>query len=262
MNSITFHQKQFAYQQIGEGFPIVFIHGFCEDSRIWEDFYAPLAFQKIIIDIPGFGQSQWIENYTLETVADGIKAVLDQLDIPECILIGHSMGGYISLAFANKYPECLKGFGLFHSHPYADTEEKKNNRTKSIEFVSQYGSEPFVKQLVPKLFSDKTRDNHQRVINTLIDRAKRYEPHAIAGALQAMRDRPDQSDVLKKAQSPVLFIVGNEDQAIPKPYSLEQTHLPERASINILEGIGHMGMFEDTANCQRMVEEFILFCLK
>ena len=249
------------YQIYGQGLPVVFIHGFCEDSHMWEHWKKRLSGCLVIrIDLPGFGQTPLDKAYSIDAMAELVDRVLDQAGITQCIMIGHSMGGYVSLAFAEKKPEKLFGLGLIHSHPYADTDETKAARLKRKQFVEKNGAEAYVKQLIPSLFAPENINNQQPTIDSLIARASKYSAQGILNALQAMHDRPDRSDILKKSTIPILFLIGKKDQAIPEPFSMNQLGLPEIASIHIHEDVGHMGMFEAPELCLAQVKSFIKLC--
>ncbi|MCB0587905.1 MAG: alpha/beta hydrolase [Phaeodactylibacter sp.] len=262
MKFISYQDKKIAYQSEGKGTAVVLVHGFCEDSNIWEDFRADLLeenYRVIRIDLPGFGRSEVVAPITIEQMAEAVHAVLLKLNIKKVVFIGHSMGGYAGLAFARLYPQMLTGLGLFHSHPYADSEEKKDNRRKSIDFIKRQGHVLFVKQLIPGLFNPKFANSNAFLIEKLTYRAARGKSAGIIAAQQAMIDRKDETQTLAKLEVPVLFIIGEEDPAVP-PESAEQIHLPQTASIHILEKVGHMGLFEARKQTQRIVRQFIAFC--
>lgn len=263
MRTIQFNQANIAYEIQGMGTPLVFIHGFGEDSRMWNEFIPYFHDHMVIrIDLPGFGQSDVLDGIGIEDMAGVIKTVLDALNIKKCILIGHSMGGYVTLAFAKKYESRLFGYGLFHSHPYADTAEKKEGRNKGIEFISNYGSALFIKQMIPTLFASKYAKNNPHELDKMSFFGSQIPPQGLINALKAMRDRPDNSSVLEQSGVPVLFIIGKEDAAVPLDYSLDQTHLPKIADIHIFEKTGHMGMFEQKKATQQIIADFIEFCGK
>lgn len=265
MKTISFRNAQVAYQVEGKGFPVVLVHGFCEDNRIWEDFKHDLLeenYKVVTIDLPGFGESEVVNQASIRYYAEAVLAVLDEKKLKEVILIGHSMGGYTALALAALAPERLRGLGLFHSHPYADSDEKKASRHKQIDFINRQGHQLYVKQLVPKLFPSKYGLSHPFDLDKLIHRAARYEAAGIIAGLQAMANRPDRSEVLKQSSCPVLFIVGEEDTAVPPEASQKQLSLPAIADINVLENVGHMGMIEARRQTQLMVRQFVEFCLK
>lgn len=265
MKFVDLENKRIAYQSKGRGPAVVLLHGFCEDSTIWNEFKTDLLEEKyrvVCIDLPGFGASDTIEGASISKMAAAVAAVIDEIGLTQFILIGHSMGGYVSLAYAEKHSDKLLGLGLFHSQPYPDSEEKKAGRQKNIDFISSFGHILFVKQLIPKLFTDKFAKSQAFLVDKLIYRASQYDSKGIVTALEAMKDRPDRSAVLTTFPKPVLFIIGKEDGAIPAENSLEQTHLPTQASIHVLEKVGHMGMFESKKQTQKILRQFVEFCLE
>lgn len=261
MPKINFKEQKINYSSRGKGTPIVFLHGFCEDSSVWDDFISVFKSNKIIrIDLPGFGSSEPIENPSVELFADVVKSVLNHLEIRTCTLIGHSMGGYVSLAFAKKYASSLNGLGIFHSFPYADSEEKKAARAKSIEFIKKNSHYHYVKQLFPNLFPPTFLSSNNFLVNKMIHRASSFPQIGIIGGLELMMKRPDNSEVLKNIKCPVLFIIGKDDDVVPFDKSMEQTALPDIAHIHILEGVGHMGMFEATKKTRKIIRQFVKYC--
>ena len=262
MKFITYQDKKIAYKTEGKGAAVVLLHGFCEDSSIWEEFRVDLLeenYRVIRIDLPGFGKSEVLPDASIEQMAEAVHAVLLKLNLAKVVFIGHSMGGYVGLAFARLYPELLMGLGLFHSHPYADSEEKKENRRKSVAFIQRQGHALFVKQLIPGLFNQRFAKSNAFLIEKLTYRAARGKSAGIIAAQKAMIERPDETSTLKSLNVPVLFIIGEEDQAVP-PENAEQIHLPQAASIHILEKVGHMGLFEARKQTQRIVRQFVQFC--
>ena len=262
MKFLKYKDKKIAYQIDGKGFPVVLLHGFCEDSSMWDEFIEDLVgqYQIIRIDNPGFGKTDVWERITVEEIASIVKYVLDELEIKKCILIGHSMGGYIALAFAEKYQHYLNGLGLFHSHPMADTAAKKLDRQKSIDFINRNGHAIYVKQLIPKFFAPNAAQVSSRLVDKLIVKASQYNVKGITAALETMKNRKEKTHVLKELDCPALFIIGGKDNLIPSKASIDQTHLPEIASIHILAEIGHMAMFEDRKTSVKIIKEFIEFC--
>ncbi len=237
-----------------EGPRLVFLHGFCEDGSMWEEFVRPFEEYALLLpDLPGFGDSGVWPSLSIEDMAAAVEAILEDLGWGRCVLIGHSMGGYVALAFAERLGNRLDGLCLFHSHPYADTEEKKANRLKSIAFLAQYGSERYVTQLIPALFYRKLPE----VEGQMIERAKRYLPEGIQAALGAMAARPDRSKVLEACTVPVAFIVGGQDAAVPADYSMKQCLLPAVAYVEYLREVGHMGMFEAPKRCSTFLRSYL-----
>ncbi len=262
MPHIVFEEKKIHFHTKGEGQAIVFLHGFCEDRSMWTDFTDDFLtdYQLIFIDLPGFGDSEVIENCSIKKMASIIYAVIESLKIEAFFLVGHSMGGYVSLAFAEEYSSTLRGLILFHSHPFEDAKEKRQNRQKGIDFVNRMGTTLYIKQLIPALFTPSFARSNTIILEKLTYNAIQYPTAGITNALAAMRDRPDRSNVLKTISCPVQFIIGKEDQAVTFAQSLDQTFLPKIANIQILEKVGHMGMFEATPKTQRMLKDFVQFC--
>ncbi|MDW8332525.1 MAG: alpha/beta hydrolase, partial [Cyclobacteriaceae bacterium] len=156
MKPLTCDRHNISYFKIGEAQPVlVLLHGFCERKEMWlplADALSPLA-TVIGIDLPGYGSSDYMDGADLEIYAGAVHEVLNTENARQVVMVGHSMGGYVTLAFAEKYPTCIQGMGLFHSHPYADDEARKTNRLKAIELVKEYGSERYIRELFSGLFT-------------------------------------------------------------------------------------------------------------
>ncbi len=248
-----FENMHIAYSQKGSGNVVVLIHGFGEDSNVWQGVEAVLQtnFKLIRIDLPGSGQSvlstDLLLNVNLTSIdyyADVVFALLEHLSISQCVMLGHSMGGYITLSFAEKYPKLLKGFGLVHSTAYADSEEKKANRRRGITMMEEYGGYAFLKTTIPNLFSNNFKLTNSITIDALIDAGKSFNVVALQNYYNAMMNRLDKTAVLKGSNLPVLFIIGTDDVAVPIKDSLQQTHMPNCAYIHVLENAGHMSIIE------------------
>ena len=262
---MTFYYKEktIAYKKSGEGTAVVLLHGFGEDSSIWDAQIDALKniCKLIVPDLPGSGQSAMLgedeANISLDELADAVYALLQHEQADSCILLGHSMGGYIALAFAEKYPAALLGLGLVHSTAFADSEEKKTNRRKGIDHIKAYGGFSFLKNAIPNLFGAAYKRDHADKIDLLIGQSKQFADAALVQYYVAMMNRPDRTVVLQQSRVPVLFIAGNEDVAAPLEDLLHQVHLPAMSHIHILEGIGHMGMWEATEAINRHLVEYI-----
>lgn len=256
---IDFRDTEGFYTDEGSGETIVFVHGFCEDGSVWNDFRKGLSgnFRVIIPDLPGYRNSSLTrQELTIEWMADFVKAILDKEKIETSVIIGHSMGGYITLALTEKHPDLPEKIGLFHSHCFADDEEKKKNRQKGIDFVSNNGSKDFVNELYGNLFGEKFLKGNKDTVDKLKARAQIFLPETVIQGLRAMMKRPDRAHVLNSFARPVLFILGKQDKAIPYTKSLEQCSYPKVSSVHILENAGHMGMIEDPEKTLEIVAEF------
>lgn len=267
--NLVYHQKNIAYRIIGNGQPVVLVHGFGEDSKIWDkqiDFLATTC-QLIVPDLPGSGKSELVtekdlsrtsnEPISIIDYADMINALLVSENINICIMLGHSMGGYITLAFAEKYAGKLMKFGLVHSSALADTDEKKATRLKGIELMDTYGAAPFLKNTIPNLFSSNFKKEHLAMVSSLIDASQLFSTEACKQYYRAMMNRPDRTSVLKGNPKPILFVIGTEDVAAPLADVFPQTTLPTHSYHHILEGVGHMGMWEATVQLNQILIDFI-----
>jgi pimeloyl-ACP methyl ester carboxylesterase len=256
--------KKQAWFAHGQGPCIVLLHGFCENHRIWADYYAPLTqrgYQVLGIDLPGFGQSESLEQASMAEMAAAVKSVLEAAKLEKVIMIGHSMGGYAALEFAAAYPDRLLGFGLFHSHPYVDSPEKKAGRYQSAEKVLEEGSLSFVTRLYPGLFPAIWPPAHTEEMNALIEEGSHLSPAGIAYGLRCMAERRDHTDTLAQSKVPVLFIVGLEDPLQDERHKTEPPSLPALSVVHFLPGIGHMGMLEAFAETLEIVGNFSDFCM-
>lgn len=254
-----------AYSAQGKGPALFLIHGFALDSTIWDGLLPELTERHRVlrIDLPGFGGSSLGEPYTLESLADVLHAVLEAEKISDCVLIGHSMGGYAGLAFAEKYPDKLRGLGLCHSHPFEDTSEKKDNRRRSIALIEKHGHDRFVREMIPNLFAGAFAAAHPGLISQLVERAISFPSAAYIAGLDAMRRRPDRTHLLKERRDlPWLFIMGEEDSFVPLDALKAAVHIPDIASIELLSGVGHMGMFEAPELIARRMTEFTDLCYR
>ncbi len=245
--SFLFQNKKIQYKVYGEGKPVILLHGFGEDSTVWQQQinFLKKDFLLIVPDIPGSGESELIPNADIDTYAAVVKEIFDKEQINEGIIIGHSMGGYISLALAEKYPQYLKAFGLFHSSAFADNEEKIEARKKAIDFIKDKGAYTFLKTSTPNLFTQEYKDEHADNVETLIEDGKKFTDEALIQYYEAMIARPDRTPVLQSFPKPILFIIGQHDQAIPFESSMKQCHLPSLSHVHILRQSAHMGMWEE-----------------
>ena len=281
--SFPYQNATISYRIEGKGKPVVLLHGFGEDSHIWD---VQVSFLKahcllIIPDLPGTGESSLLSlefgvlglglekketpnakrqtpnHPSIQDYADCIHALLKHENIETCIMLGHSMGGYITLAFAKKYPEQLTAFGLIHSSAYGDSDEKKNNRERSIASIEAYGPYAFLKTTIPNLFGAAFKETHPEKVSQLILASKAFSKEALQQYTRAMMNRPAMTDVLKSNRLPVLFVIGTEDVAAPMKDVLEQTHLPHYPYIHVLQDIGHMGMWEAADEMNKCLLAFI-----
>jgi pimeloyl-ACP methyl ester carboxylesterase len=265
-HTIQYQQSAIFYRSIGKGKKVMLLHGFAEDGTIWENQIAFLKndFRVLIPDIPGSGQSELIQNGNIEIYAEVIRAILaddfkkeGNTGSEAISIIGHSMGGYIAMAFAEKYPQHLTSLGLFHSTAFADNEDKKIARTKAILFIKEHGSLSFLQTSIPGLFTENFTEKNSMVVNKLVNHSKEFNPLSLIQYYEAMIQRPDRREVLKEFQKPILFIIGEKDNVIPLESILKQCYLPAESHIHILEKSAHMGMLEETEKSNQIIYDFL-----
>ncbi|MBX2893280.1 MAG: alpha/beta hydrolase [Saprospiraceae bacterium] len=253
-----------AYRSEGavEGLPLVLLHGFCESHSVWDVIMPSLSATRRVVrlDLPGFGASAPPAAASMGTYSEAIRAVLDEVSVEKCVLVGHSMGGYAALEFAEHHPERLSGLGLFHSHPFEDSDERREARRRGIEMLQAGKRDLYVSQLFPGLFAETFAKTHPERLNALIDEAKRFAPEGIAAALEAMLGRKNHTETLRRIACPVLFVLGEQDAIAPPEQVLQAAVLPRVADVHILTGVGHMGMFEAAEKSAEIVHKFWEFC--
>ncbi len=247
MNSSVFNyqDKEIHYTKEGQGNTIVLLHGFMESLQIWKDFSHELSanFNVICIDLPGHGESECISDvHSMDLIADIVKQIVDSLGISSFVLIGHSMGGYVSLEFADHYPDMLKGLGLFHSQALADSEETKANRDRTCEIVKQ-NRKNFISQFIPDLFAPENVSRFSEEIRILQSQVIDMEENAVIAALIGMKLRENKLHVLTDLKIPILFILGKKDSRVDLQQAMKQAILPDHSEILLLN-IGHMGYIE------------------
>ncbi|MGB8190313.1 MAG: alpha/beta hydrolase [Chitinophagaceae bacterium] len=257
--NLSFQNKKLQYRVMGEGQPVVLVHGFGEDQQVWDHQTENLAkrFMLILPDLPGSGGSELADDVSMENLAEAIHAILMQEKLETVVMMGHSMGGYVTLAFAEKYPNMLRAFALVHSTAYPDTEEKITTRRKAIEFMRRNGAKEFIKNSSPNLFSAETKQERPDLVETLTNLYKDMDVHALIAYYEAMIKRPDRTHVLKEFNRPILFLAGEQDSAIPYDQVVQQSALPLLSYLHALHRSGHMGMWEEPKESGLILEEFV-----
>jgi pimeloyl-ACP methyl ester carboxylesterase len=254
--------KPVNYSVEGTGFPVVLLHGFLENIHIWDDFREFLKpdFQVVAIDLPGFGKTAVLgESHPMPLMAEVVKGVLENEKIQKTVLIGHSMGGYVSLAFASRFPEMLAGLVLFHSHAAADNEEGKQNRNRTIEVVRK-DHKNFITGFIPLLFAEENVSRFSKEIAHLREMSLQTPAQGVIAALAGMRDRADYLAWLRQAPFPLFFVVGKQDSRIPIEKIVPQVTLPPHAETVILDKVGHMGFVEAPSRIFPVVRDFLKRC--
>ena len=247
------------YREEGSGPPVILIHGFPMNQHVWDDLAEKLSesFHVITLDLPGFGKSAPLrEGFTLEDVAAAILDFIHEKNYGVAVLVGHSLGGYVALAMTEREPDTFAGLCLFHSTAVADTEEKKQSRTKVLDFVDKQGVQAFTSNFIAQLYADPQHSSITKVKQIAVQSSA----EAVKGYTVAMRDRKDRTDVLKRFSKPILLVAGEKDQVIPSESILQQASLNTKAEAVILPAVAHMGMFESEGPCLKKISDFIKKC--
>ena len=254
--TVNWKDNKVHYQKTGTGPAVMLLHGFGEDHTIWnKQVNALKGYTFLLPDIPGTGSSELKNNdVSIEDFSEIITIILENERLSTINLGGHSMGGYICMAYAKNNPGNLNSLALIHSSAYADDEEKKINRKKAIEFISANGSQAFLKTAIPGLFMDAEKSASD--IDSLIKNSTNSD-EALISYYRAMMMRKDNSEVLPELNCPVLYIIGEKDKAVPFQHSLKQCHLPYLSYISILRNSAHMGMLEETGKVNETLAKFL-----
>ena len=261
-NYFNYKGQKIFYRSTGKGPALLLLHGFLENQNIWKYFAGELSarFRVLTLDLPGHGKSGiYGEVHTMKFMADVAKELLNLLQIDDFVVIGHSMGGYVSLAMAEKYADNCKGFGLFHSHALADSTEAKINRGRAIQVVRE-NHKDFISGFIPELFALRNQEKYAAEIKELQVESRQMEKEGIIAALAGMRQRSEKLNLLKNSSVPVMFIIGKKDPRTPLDLMYQQISLPEHSEVLILDNVAHMGFIEDRNTCLNFISDFTNHC--
>lgn len=248
------------YQISGSGKTIVFIHGYCETLNIWNHLESELSksYQIVLIDLPGFGKSELeTSDFSLKDIANQIRNLLLDIGISEYFMIGHSLGGYISMALAENHPENLLGIGLFHSSVFADNEQKRYIRDKTVQFVSKHGTKAFTDTFIGNLFYEGTRGQFTEEIEQMTQEIASTNPNSVMAYSLAMKNRSDTFGVWESLEKPVFLIAGENDAAVPL---VDSQKIIDNISVGegiILSETAHMGFVERKKECLDFIRNFL-----
>jgi len=259
---LQFKNYNLRYRDKGKGNTVVLLHGYLESLETFETFANDLSrlARVITLDLPGHGLSELnVESCSVEDMADAVDALALHLQLKKINIIGHSMGGYVALAYADKYTSKLESFCLFHSSPNADTDEKKANRQREIELVLQGKKELICKTNIPNTFSNRNQTKFAHEIERITQIACKTPDNGIIAALEAMMNRPDRNHVLKALNMPKVSIIGKEDNFIPMKVAGEIAKANNLTPF-VLQTSGHMGFIEQRQECLREIFRIIYEC--
>ena len=244
------------YNKAGNGQPVVLIHGFCEDNTCFNEQVLLLKEHCTVItpNLPGIGFSELSAETTMAKMADDVYELLQYLNISNCVMLGHSMGGYVTLAYAKKHAHTLKSFGLLHSTALPDDEARKLKRNQAKTLIEQKGAAFYAKNFIPPLFHPNT---NQSIIEPCLKAANNFTAEALTAALMAMKNRANSTDLLKQTNLPVFFGIGKYDELIPQQTMFNQALLCKQSYIAYLQNSAHMGHLEEANLLAQHILQFI-----
>ena len=260
MSTAIFKNININYKVQGTGKTnVVLLHGFLESLEIWKEYSAALAksFTVISIDLVGHGKSECVSYmHTMEEMAEAVDAVLKAEGIRKAVFVGHSLGGYVTLAFADKYPDKMKGLCMFNSTAAPDSEARKEDRLRAIDVV-KYNHEIFVNMSIPNLFADQ--EKYMKQIEKVLKIAIKTPKQGIIAAISGMRERKNREIILKFVPCKTYYIIGKHDTVVPYEVAIEQALLNDEGAYYLSEEGSHMCFYED-AQAFVHLKKFIASC--
>ncbi len=248
------------FTSIGQGNAIVLIHGFLENSSMWQEVSQELSRKNrvICIDLLGHGKTGNLGYiHSMEDQAQMVKAVLNHLKLRKYVVVGHSMGGYVALAFAKLFPSIIRGLSLMNSSALPDSEEKKISRDRAIKVLKK-NHKTFIKEAIPMLFSENNREIFTQEIAQITNEALQLSPQGIIAALEGMKIRKNQTSIYKTANFPIQIIIGKQDPALDYDSLINQT---KNTKVKVVEfPDGHMSHIENKNELIEALTSFIKRC--
>lgn len=253
---IDFNGRKMFYDKQGSGPCLVFLHGYLESKEVWKSFSSFFQEYTVIMpDLPGQGDSEMIdENQTVEQMAEAVKAVIENEGFSSCFIYGHSMGGYVALAFERKYPEMVKSLGLIHSTIYPDNEEKKKNRIREIELIRAGKKVMVVSGMLPNVVAKENIQRLKPQIDEIVERAKMFPAKGIIAVLNAMMQRPKHK---VNAETPFHLIAGDKDNFIPNEVYSGMKSANSGIVLDFIFNTGHASFIENPAKTAQVIKFFL-----
>jgi pimeloyl-ACP methyl ester carboxylesterase len=254
---LAFKGTNIYFETYGKGPAIVLLHGFLENSSMWKDLIPELSKQNkvIAIDLLGHGNSDCLGYvHSMELFAETVYAVLKQLKIRKCSLVGHSLGGYVALALAEKHPEKVKGLCLMNSTSNEDSEERKDIRTRANK-MAQTNLKNMIQLSISNLFYHENLLKFTSEIDFLKQEALKTSLQGYLAAQEGMKIRPNRNHILTNATFKKLLIIGEKDPVIDVNISLEEAQKTNSEYV-ILDG-GHMSYVENTKQLLDALQSFL-----
>lgn len=250
-----------AYYKEGKGDVVVLLHGFPMDKNIWLDLIPVLSssHQVIAIDIPGLGNSNALTLNSIYTIAEQIHDLLQHERVGKAVFVGHSMGGYIALAYSDQYRKMVKGLSLVHSTWKADTEEKKIMRLKVIDLIKKGGKKAFLRELFPSLFAADKPIVFKSEWEALYNRHLSVSPISLIALYEAIMHRQNYVEITWN-EFPMQWIIGEQDQLLDPKDLIAQALQSDKSFVSLYPDCGHMSMIENRAQFEKDILEFTNYC--
>lgn len=262
IKTTLFKKDIVTFSDTGKGRVVVLLHGFLGSHEIWKDTIADLSksYRVIAIDLPGHGNTaNFGYAHSMELMAKCVKTVMDFLKVKKYVIVGHSMGGYVALAFADLFPDNLRGMCLYHSSAYPDSKEKKQERTRATQVV-RANKTLYTKNTIKNLFAQKNLKYLKNEIAFASKIAKQTSKQGIIAALLGMRDRPSRDLILGLVEYPIMMVIGELDHVFAPQVLLEQSQTIKNKSILYLEHDGHFGFLESPKQSNKELRKFLRKC--
>lgn len=260
MEKLEYKGIKIGYSDQGKGTAVVLLHGFLENSTMWNPFIAELAMKNriITVDLLGHGQTGCLGYvHTIEEQAEIVQAVLNHLRLRKYILVGHSMGGYVALALAEMKPGNIKGLCLMNSTALADSKEKQKNRDRAIKAV-KHNKRTFIKAAIPGLFSENNKNIFKKEIAEITEEALQMPTQGVIAALEGMKIRKDRCKILKQGDYNKMIVIGKQDPALE--YEPLIKHV-KNTNVKVAEfPDGHMSHVENKTEVFHTIRNFIWSC--
>lgn len=258
IKSTKYKNTTVRYKVEGKGKPVVLLHGYLESLDVWNEFSNELlpGFRIVSIDLLGHGKTGNVAGvHTMEMMAEAVNQVLEKEKIDKCVMFGHSMGGYTTLAFLEKYPEKLSGFSLFHSHPFADKPATIEKRNREIRLIEQGKKNLVCLTNTTNFFALANIEKFDEELTKIKQTALSISPEGMKAVIEGMKKRKDHSQTLKNAPIPFLFIIGKHDNFIPVDM-VSKIDMPQKNEVLVLENSGHIGFIEEKEKAADAVKKF------
>lgn len=255
------HSLNIAYDDVGSGLPVVFLHAFPLDREMWTPQVGPISsagFRVISIDLPEFGgSSRDKDGFTIDRGADLVASLLKALEIPKTVVVGLSMGGYVAMSIARRHPALLAGMVLADTRAAPDVPHVRANRDKLIAAVQAQGSVAAADAMLPNLFSEPTRMTNPALIERVRQIALRQSAAGIVSGLKALRDRPDAAPALETLAVPLLVLVGEFDTVTPLLAAARIAGTVRKSDLAHIPGAGHLSNLENPEAFNSAVISFL-----